>query len=126
GQSGKTLYDAQRRERIFFDYAEIPQLMVDTLLFIENRELLAAQDPRSNPTLEWDRMAKASLLYAGSKMGLPLSVEGGSTLATQLEKFRHSPRGRTSSAQDKLRQITAASLKAYRDGLDTTQRRREI
>lgn len=126
GLNGKPIYDARRRERVYFDYEEIPPLIVDTLLFIENRELLAAQDPRSNPTLEWDRMAKATLLYAGAKMGLPFSVEGGSTLATQLEKFRHSPHGRTTSPQDKLRQITAASLKAYRDGLDTTRRRREI
>jgi membrane peptidoglycan carboxypeptidase len=124
--SGETLYDARRRERAFFDYEDVPKPIVDTLLFIENRELLAAVDPRSNPTLEWDRMAKASLLYVGAKMGLPVSVEGGSTLATQLEKFRHSPQGRTSSAQDKLRQITSASLKAYQYGLDTTRRRREI
>lgn len=126
GARGAPLYDARRRERAFLDYEEIPELMVDALLFIENRELLAAEDPRSNPTLEWDRMAKASLLYVGSKMGLPVSVQGGSTLATQLEKFRHSPHGRTSSPQDKLRQITSASLKAYRYGLDTTRRRREI
>ncbi len=126
GARGAALYDARRRERAFLDYEEVPELMVDALLFIENRELLAAEDPRSNPTLEWDRMAKASLLYVGSKMGLPVSVEGGSTLATQLEKFRHSPHGRTTSPQDKLRQITSASLKAYRYGLDTTRRRREI
>lgn len=126
GMRGQTLYDTRRRERVFFDYDEIPRIIVETLLFIENRELLAAQDPRSNPTLEWDRMALATMLYAGAKMGLPVSVEGGSTLATQLEKFRHSPQGRTTSAQEKLRQITAASLQAYRTGLDTTERRREI
>jgi membrane peptidoglycan carboxypeptidase len=126
GAHGTPLYDARRRERAFVDYDEVPELMVDALLFIENRELLAAEDPRSNPTLEWDRMAKASLLYVGSKMGLPFAVQGGSTLATQLEKFRHSPHGRTTSPQEKLRQITSASLKAYRYGLDTTRRRREI
>jgi len=126
GLGGRSLYDARQRERTFVDFDEVPPIVVDTLLFIENKELLAAHDPRSNPTLEWDRMAKASLLYAGAAMGLPVSVEGGSTLATQIEKFRHSPRGRTSSAQDKLRQITAASLRAYRDGPDTTQRRRDI
>ncbi len=126
GASGESLFDARRRERSFFDYDDIPDLIVDTLLFIENRELLAGSDPRSNPTLEWDRMAKASLLYVGSKMGLPVSVEGGSTLGTQLEKFRHSPQGKTSSPNEKVRQITSASLKAYQYGLDTTQRRREI
>jgi len=124
--SGTALHDARRRDRVFVDYAEVPPLISEALLFIENKELLAVDDPRSNPTLEWDRMAKASLLYVGSKLGLPVAVEGGSTLATQLEKFRHSPAGRTSSPQEKLRQITSASLKAYRDGIDTRERRREI
>ncbi|MBI4480638.1 MAG: transglycosylase domain-containing protein, partial [Acidobacteria bacterium] len=64
--------------------------------------------------------------YAGNKLGLPVSVEGGSTLAIQLEKYRHSPNGRTGSAQDKLRQIAAASFKAYREGRDTSPRTQEI
>ena len=123
---GTPLHDARRRDRVFVDYHEVPPLITEALLFIENKELLAVDDPRSNPTVEWDRMAKASLLYVGSKLGLPVAVEGGSTLATQLEKFRHSPSGRTSSPQEKLRQITSASLKAYRDGIDTRERRREI
>jgi len=126
GTHGDLLYDAQVRDRVFRDYSDVPPLIVQTLLFIENQELLSAEDPRSNPTLEWDRLGMASLRYVGSKLGLPVSVQGGSTLATQLEKFRHSPDGRTSSPQEKLRQITSASLKAYRDGLDTTARRREI
>ena len=41
---------------------------------------------------------------------------GGSTLATQIEKYRHSPGGLTSSPLEKLRQIASASLRAYRDG----------
>ena len=126
GRRGELLYDGQERDRVFRDYSDIPPLVVQTLLFIENQELLSAEDPRSNPTLEWDRLGMASLRYFGAKLGLPVSVQGGSTLATQLEKFRHSPDGRTSSPQEKLRQITSASLKAYRDGLDTTARRREI
>ena len=57
---------------------------------------------------------------------MPLATEGGSTLATQIEKLRHSPGGRTSSPLDKLRQVTAASLKAYRSGPDTRAYRRDI
>jgi membrane peptidoglycan carboxypeptidase len=123
---GSRLHDATGGKIVFRDYDDVPPLVVKTLVFIENQELLNPTDPRANPTLEWDRLAKASLLYVGSKMGLPFSVAGGSTLATQLEKFRHSPDGRTSSGADKLRQITAASLKAYSQGLDTTRRRRQI
>ncbi len=123
---GKALYDARRYDRVFHSYEEVPKLIADTLLFIENKELLQTENPRRNPTLEWDRLTKASVLYVASKLGLPVPREGGSTLATQLEKFRHSPDGRTASAPDKVRQIASATLKAYREGTDTTQRRHDI
>ena len=42
------------------------------------------------------------------------------------EKYRHSESGRTASPLDKLRQLTAASLRAYRDGPDSTASRQEI
>ena len=45
---------------------------------------------------------------------------GGSTLATQIEKYRHSPSGITSSVFDKLRQMYSATLRAYSNGPDTT------
>jgi membrane peptidoglycan carboxypeptidase len=52
---------------------------------------------------------------------------GGSTLATQLEKARHSPGGRTSSGLDKIRQMATASLRAYREGpITETARRRTL
>ncbi|MGH7805890.1 MAG: glycosyl transferase family 51, partial [Candidatus Binatia bacterium] len=43
-----------------------------------------------------------------------------------LEKYRHSPEGRTESPVDKLSQVAAASLKAYRDGFDTRPWRKKI
>jgi membrane peptidoglycan carboxypeptidase len=51
---------------------------------------------------------------------------GGSTLATQMEKYRHSPGGHTTSAREKLRQMLSASLRAYRDGPDSSAARRRI
>jgi membrane peptidoglycan carboxypeptidase len=72
------------------------------------------------------RLVKAGLLYLGNKLGLPVSVQGGSTLAIQLEKYRLSPGGRTNSVGDKLRQVASATLKAYRDGADTRLSRRDI
>jgi membrane peptidoglycan carboxypeptidase len=51
---------------------------------------------------------------------------GASTLATQTEKFLHSPSGRTPDIAEKLRQMTTAALRAYRDGPDTTLTRRRI
>jgi membrane peptidoglycan carboxypeptidase len=125
GADGRVLFDGRRGTEYFAGYDEVPPLLARTLTYIENRELLD-DDPRHNPAIEWDRQAKAALMYAGSQIGIPVHVEGGSTLATQLEKFRHSPRGRTGSSRDKLRQIVSATLKAYRHGADTTLSRREI
>ncbi len=126
GMGGAPLYDATRTPRRFHDFDDVPPLLVQTLLYIENRELLAPFDPRANPAIEWDRLAKASLMYTGNKLGMTIPVQGGSTLAIQLEKYRHSPSGRTGSPLDKLRQVAGASLKAYRDGADTRGWRREI
>jgi membrane peptidoglycan carboxypeptidase len=126
GMDGAPLYDATRSQRWFVGFDDVPAVLVQTLLYIENRELLSPYDPRANPAIEWDRMAKASLLYTGTKLGLPVPLQGGSTLAIQLEKYRHSPHGRTNSPLDKLRQVAGASLKAYREGADTSEWRREI
>ena len=51
---------------------------------------------------------------------------GGSTLVTQLEKIRHSPRSRTGSALEKLRQVASASLRAYANGPDTLRAQQQI
>jgi membrane peptidoglycan carboxypeptidase len=51
---------------------------------------------------------------------------GGSTLATQMEKYRHSPGGRTGSAAEKLRQMASASLRAYLSGDRTLAVRQQI
>jgi membrane peptidoglycan carboxypeptidase len=51
---------------------------------------------------------------------------GGSTLATQIEKFRHSPGGRTHDTDDKFHQMMSAALRAYQDGEETLPARRRI
>ncbi len=124
--SGAPLYDSTLGHGIFRDIDEVPPLLLHTVLFIENRRLQEPSDPRKNPVVDWGRFAKAGVMYAGRQLGLALPVEGGSTLATQLEKFRHSRGGRTSSSLEKLRQMTSASLKVYREGTDTRPERREI
>ncbi len=123
---GMPLYDSTLGHGIFRDLDGVPLLLLNTVLFIENRRLQEPADPRENPVVDWPRFAKAGVMYAGRKLGLPLPLQGGSTLATQLEKFRHSRGGRTSSSLEKLRQMTSASLKVYREGTDTRPERREI
>ncbi|MFB3903127.1 MAG: transglycosylase domain-containing protein [Acidobacteriota bacterium] len=124
---GAVLHSAIDRDQEFESYEEIPPLVAKALLLIENRKLaVESAYPTNNPVVEWNRMAKASLTYAGNKLGLPVRLEGGSTLATQLEKYLHSPDGRTESPGDKIKQIISASLKAYRDGANTSNARRRI
>ena len=60
------------------------------------------------------------------KLGLISVVPGGSTLATQLEKYRHSKNGYTNSIVDKFRQMGTASVRAYMMGPDTREMRQEI
>jgi membrane peptidoglycan carboxypeptidase len=126
GMDGQALFEAPVAGYYFDSFEDIPPIAVKSLLLIENRELDEPADSRTNPVVDWDRLAKAAILYAGHKLGLPLPVEGGSTLATQMEKYRHSGEGRTNSIMAKLRQMTDASLKVYQNGPDTRDERRQI
>jgi membrane peptidoglycan carboxypeptidase len=123
---GTALHETAYPERIYERFEAVPPLMVDSLLFIENRELLDATNPTRNPAVEWDRFAKAALDQALSLLQQDHGTPGGSTLATQIEKYRHSPEGRTGSRVEKLRQMASASLRAYLDGEDTMAARRSI
>jgi membrane peptidoglycan carboxypeptidase len=126
GQGTVPIFTNPSRGGLFESSEEVPPLLVQTLLLMENRELGDSSSSYGNPVIEWDRLARAGLLYAGRRLGFALSREGGSTLATQIEKFKHSAQGRTGSVSDKLIQMTTASLKVYRGGLDTRSARREI
>jgi len=122
---GEPLFDA-RRAPGYADFDAIPPLVAASLLYVENRELLRDVHPNRNPVLEWDRLGRAIAQYAREKAGLGAGSAGGSTLAIQIEKYRHSPGGLTDSPLEKLRQIAAASLRAYRDGPSTAGARREL
>ncbi|MBI2307651.1 MAG: transglycosylase domain-containing protein [Rhodocyclales bacterium] len=133
-QAGLALFDLrdeplhQRRypERQYASFDEIPPLLVDALLYIENRGLLDENAPRHNPAVDWGRLGQAALGQALRAANADAARAGGSTLATQIEKFRHSPGGRTRHADDKWRQMVSASLRAYQDGEDTLAARRRI
>jgi membrane peptidoglycan carboxypeptidase len=123
-RDGNPLYAASYPEWAYRDFSSIPGLIVDTLLFIEDHELLDVQDPRRNPAIEWSRFM---LAVGGRLAGLVdrrFREGGASTLATQVEKFRHSPEGRTPGVVEKLHQMISASARAYSNGPDTTTARR--
>ncbi len=118
-QHSTLLYSFPYPQHAYHEYSEIPQRVVDALLFIENRDMLDIRHPNRNPAIEWTRLSRAVVDYGIHVIHSHHQVIGGSTLATQLEKMRHSPGGRTHSASDKARQMLSASLRAYQDGPDT-------
>jgi membrane peptidoglycan carboxypeptidase len=120
------LFAASYPERIYNKFEQAPMALINSLLFIENRELLDNKYPKRNPAVEWDRLGKAVIEKGVSSVAGGHRAAGGSTLATQIEKYRHSPEGRTGSMKDKLQQMVSASLRSYQDGPDTTKARRRI
>ena len=125
-RDGNQLYGASYPERAYADFRSIPPVVVNSLLFIEDRDLLDPQDPRRNPAVEWSRFMLAVAGRVAGSVDRRFREGGASTLATQIEKFRHSPGGRTPGVGEKLRQMVTASARAYRDGPDTTAARRQI
>ena len=123
---GEPLFAAHYPERVYERFEVVPRMLVDSLLFIENRELLDDGHPLRNPAIEWDRFTKAAIDQARHLVDDSHRAPGGSTLATQIEKYRHSPEGRTDSGREKLRQMASASIRAYLDGEDTMSWRRRI
>jgi membrane peptidoglycan carboxypeptidase len=125
-RDGREMYSFDRPQRIYPSYSSIPPLVVETLLFIENRHLLDSDHPTRNPAVEWDRLGKAMVDYSLHVVDSKHPVAGGSTLATQLVKLRHSPGGRTGSPVEKLRQMTSATLGAYEQGRTTLHAQQDI
>ena len=120
------LYASRHPQRVYGRFEAIPPRVVDTLLFIENRDLLDAQRPRLNPAIDWSRLLRALADQVWHWVDPGHATPGGSTLATQIEKFRHSPGGRTEATRDKLVQMASASLRGYLGGEQTLPRRRQI
>ncbi|MCP2054749.1 UNVERIFIED_ORG: membrane peptidoglycan carboxypeptidase [Pseudomonas fluorescens] len=120
------LYQFEYPQQLYSSFAAIPPLVVNSLLFIENRDLLDTSQPQANPAVDWPRFAMAAWSQVAKVMHLPGQSAGGSTLATQLEKYRHSPDGLTLSGSEKLRQMLSAGVRAYQTGPDTLVARRNI
>lgn len=123
---GTMVYESRHPERSYSSLDSVAPAVWHTLLFLENRELLDPRFPNHNPSVDWSRMALAGAAFARSRLGSGRAVPGASTLATQLEKFRHSTEGRTRSTREKLLQMEAAALRGYLDGENTEAARRGI
>ncbi len=125
-EDGKPLYSASYPAHIFNEFSDIPPLLIDTLLYIENRDLLRDGPVTRNPVIEWDRFLYAAFAHLFHNTLPGVNAGGGSTLATQIEKFRFSPGGQTPNGIEKLRQVASASLRVYLDGPDTRLARERI
>ena len=125
-RNNTTIYSAYRPERVYESFDSVPDVVVRSLLFIENKEILDQNYPMKNPAVEWDRFSLAILEKARQIIKPDLNAPGGSTIATQLEKYRHSKEGRTAGIKDKLRQMASASLRAYMHGRNTLDSRKAI
>ena len=133
-QAGLTVLDCRREPiyafrypyRQFESFDQVPPVLVQALLFIENRDLLAEDRPQMNPAVDWVRFTRAVLGQLGSKINPDMDTPGGSTLATQIEKYRHSPDGITHDAREKLRQMVSAAVRAYQEGETTLPVRRQL
>lgn len=123
---GQTMFTARYPNRVYPDFDWVPPLVVHSLLYIENREILDPDTPYRNPAVEWDRLFKSVVNQSYSSISGSRSGGGASTLATQIEKIRHSPDGRTPSVGEKFRQMVSASLRAYQQGEDTIGVRKKI
>lgn len=124
--SGRGDFSFRYPKRIYLDFPSVPPLLASSLLFIEDRELLDRDNPNLNPAVNWLRLAGASVSLASSRFNADRSTAGASTLATQIGKFRHSEEGSTHGLEDKLVQMASASARAYKDGSDTLEVRRQL
>ncbi|WP_025596864.1 transglycosylase domain-containing protein [Burkholderia sp. WSM2230] len=124
--TGAPLFSASFPGRAYRSFEAIPPVIINSLLFIEDRYLLDPNQPNRNPAIDWGRFSRALVDQGARVFNHHQATPGGSTLATQIEKFRHSAGGRTATPPEKLRQIASASVRAYLDGPQTMPARQQI
>ncbi|MFM7275720.1 MAG: transglycosylase domain-containing protein, partial [Gammaproteobacteria bacterium] len=120
------LQQARYPRNVYGAFDDVPDLVARALLYVEDRELLDPSRPTMNPVVDWDRFGMAVVQQGLKAVGLEHRSFGASTLATQLEKFRHSPGGITHDGKDKLRQMASATLRVYRGGAENLPARRRL
>lgn len=126
GRPSEPLFAGRYPERVYSDFAGIPPQVAETLLYFEDRYLLDPRWPDRNPAVDWKRLPRAVVGQIASKFEPGLKQGGASTLATQIEKFRHSRGGRTEGIGAKFEQMMTAMARAYMAGPDTTEWRRHL
>ncbi|HWE05805.1 MAG TPA: hypothetical protein VG274_03800, partial [Rhizomicrobium sp.] len=80
-REGSPLYEASYPEHSYDKFESVPPLVVRTLLFIEDRDLLETRYPHYNPAVEWKRFLQASAGWMAGWLSPHLRRGGASTLA---------------------------------------------
>ena len=125
-RNGVELFSARYPQRFYKQFDEIPPVVANSLMFIEDRDLLDTAEPLRDPAIAWNRFMLAAAGRIAGLIDRHWQRGGASTLATQIVKFRDSPGGRTDSIHEKLRQMVTAAADAYREGPDTLPARQRI
>ena len=60
-RNGLVLQTSRFPQRQYTSFEEIPRVLVDALLYVENRDLLTPDYPRRNPAVDWGRFARAAI-----------------------------------------------------------------
>jgi membrane peptidoglycan carboxypeptidase len=124
--TGRAVQTVRHPKHAYDHFDAIPPVLGRTLLFIEDRELLAPETRTSNPAVEPVRLVRALLDEAVGSVDRHAPDGMRSTLAVRAERHRHGPEGRSVSIADRWRYMVSASVRAYRDGEDTVAARRRI
>lgn len=125
-RDGGVLFDGASSRFRFERFEQVPPSMVTALALMEDHGIDTSSPGRSNPAVDWGRLSRAALFSFGSKLGLPVTFQGGSTIAVQMEKYRHAKDGRTRGAVEKLQQIVSASLRVYGPGSKVRDEQRAL
>ena len=123
---GEVMHRSRYPQRIYTRFEDVPPLVLLPMSFVEDRELLDFSHPYRNPVIDWERLARAVALQGLKSAGLSDRSIGASTVATQLEKLRHTPDGLTHDPREKLQQMVSAVLRVYKGGADTIEARRQL
>jgi membrane peptidoglycan carboxypeptidase len=110
----------------YASYDAVPSLVARTLLFIEDRELLEPSPSTRNPALAPVRLARDLIDDTLATLDARFPGASRSPLALRTERQRHAPEGRDASWPERWRLFVSASVRAYRDGPDTSAARRRI
>ena len=122
----KPLYTSRYPSRAYEDFSEIPPIIVSTVLFVENRDILDPNHPYRNPAIGWGRLSRAMVNFGLHEIDHKRPMIGGSTLSDAIGKNAPFARRQDSFGRRETPADHNASLRAYRRGPETLAEQQRI